>query len=145
MKPIEVVKALERCDLLTDWQRNEPIKRYWWAVDSMIDGYISREYCLREVARFLKVAEKLIAQQSTLATWKWLNEQEKRPLTDAEQKRRQEWLEAEALRATRAELQRQRSRLREGHATLTAIRKMLARGARSSLVLASAPATTSRT
>ena len=145
MKPIEVVNALEKCDLLRDWQRNDPIERYWWAVNGMIKGYISRKYLEREIARFLKVAEELIAEQSMRATWKWLNEQANRPLTETEQKRRQEWLRAEALRATRQELQRQRQRLREGHATLTAIRKLLARGARSSLVLASAPGTSSRT
>jgi hypothetical protein len=145
VKPYEVRATLEKCDLLRPWQREGPIKRYDWAVEGMISGYISRTYLTREVNRFLKVAEGLIAEQSVLAIWRWMSEQANRPLTEAERKRRQEWLEAEALRATQAELRRQRKRLREGHATLTAIRKVLAHGARSSLVLASEPETSSPT
>jgi hypothetical protein len=145
MKSIEVEKTLEKCDLLRPWQRDEPIKRWHWAIDGYCEGYISKNYLNREQRRFLTTAERLIADQSVLSTLNYLRELQERPLTEAEQKRRQEWLTREALSAARTELQRQRRRLREGHATLTAIRKLLAHGVRSSLQLVSEPETSSPT
>ena len=125
MKPVEIVRVLEKCDLVHEWTRDQTLKRWHWAVESYCDGYIEHDQLDEERALFETNAEKIIERQSFLAYLRWAEKERSRPRTEAEQARRLEWLEKEAQLATQTELRRQRSRLREGHQTLSAIRRVL--------------------
>ncbi len=122
--PVELIAALEKCDLLRYMEGEHVIQRFRWAVDSSIEGYIDKQRSNEEVALFRKTAEALIAKQMLLEMLRRTNA----PLTAQEEERRREWLEQLAQQATRREIRLQRKRLRDGHTTLTAIRRVL-RGA----------------
>ncbi len=127
MKNHELARALEKCDRIDPWFRDETLRRRQWAIDSYIEGWITAEREDEEVARFEKTAKELLSEQVLI---EFLSRRHP-PLTKAEEERRTQWLKLEAQRAVQVETQRQRKRLREGHQTLTAIRKLLAHAARS--------------
>ena len=124
-KPLDVQRRLEACKHVGQWGKNELLRRWKWAIASYLDGFIERPVLDIEAAAFLEEAQSLIATDDLIRTLAGLAEEAKRPLTDIERDRRDEWLRSEAQRKERTEAKRQRWLLRQGHRTMSDIRRVL--------------------
>jgi hypothetical protein len=98
---------------------------------------------VREADALRAIAQErgAIAYAASMEAWRQSEQRRK----DRERRWQQVIAEIETARAARQERRHQRARLREGHATLTAIRRRLSHGARGSLLLVSEPGTSSPT
>lgn len=146
------------------WETRTPADRWWWDPRCTVCDKWRSELrhwhgllCEYETGEYVPKCEFVLEREARLAISaarnevRWAELQEASRRADARRKERQErWrqiaAEYESRQTARREAKHQRARLREGHATLTAIRRLLrGPGVRSSLDLVSAPAMTSRT
>jgi hypothetical protein len=126
--PVALEKRLAECTQVSKWRCETIGKRWRWALDGYLEGFLSDPLFDVEKDTFVKEAQSLITTDDLIAGLVAATEAAKRPLTETERKRRDQWLQSEEQRRQRLETQRQRRLLREGQRTLTAIRSALRHG-----------------
>jgi hypothetical protein len=121
-------------------------ERLDWAIDGYLGGYIEKERLDAEAELFREDADYLLNVAAIRRSFSLVDlldmSDEERAI--ARETRRVKWQQQEAEAAAQREVRHQRAKLREGHQTLTAIRRYL-RGQDRSPLPASRPARTSPT
>lgn len=131
-----------RCSVC-EWDRSETWHHHGLLCEYETGKYVPEcEFILERNAR-RRVRDEHYVAWLTVQREVWRRQDERRKEREAKWQRVSETYQA--AQRQRQETRRQRTRLREGAATLTALRQHLRRGVRSSLLLVSAPETTSRT